>query len=95
MESDKVYLTSLPNIAQCSLTILWRLLSVKKIVLRFIFQSTMMNQSIAAGAIQEIVLEQVLAGADITVEIVGTAVVRPAIPHQVVVDSGEGEAVGL
>ena len=62
------------------------------VILGLILKATMVIQSSRSRSIHDVVLKQVLAGGDIAVEVVGTAVVGPAIGHEVVVESDVGIA---
>ena len=42
----------------------------------------MVEESPGAGAVEDVLLEEVLPGRDVAVEELGTAVVRPAVPGQ-------------
>ena len=52
----------------------------------------MVDDGCVGRSVQDVVLEQILAGGHVTVEEVGAAVVRLAVGHQVVVDTDEGKA---
>ena len=65
------------------------------VVLGLILQSTVMVQGPRSRTVHDVVLKQVLAGGDIAVEIVGTAVEGPAVGDQVIVEPDVGIAVLL
>ena len=92
LKFSTVGLTCSPQILQRILTIGWSSYPVDIIILGLILKATMVIQSSRSRSIHDVVLKQVLAGGDIAVEVVGTAVVGPAIGHEVVVESDVGIA---
>ena len=92
LKFSTVGLTCSPQILQWILTIGWRSYPVDIVILGLILKATMVIQSSRSRSIHDVVLKQVLAGGDIAVEVVGTAVVGPAIGHEIVVESDVGIA---
>ena len=80
LELPRVLLTAGPEVTERFLTIGRPGLPVDDVVLRLVLQATVMKESLRAGAVQDVVLEQSLAGGDVAVEEVTTAVVRHCIP---------------
>ena len=80
LELPRVFLTAGPEVTERFLTIGRPGLPVDDVVLRLVLQATVMKESLRAGAVQDVVLEECLPGGDVAVEKVSTAVVWHCIP---------------
>ena len=80
LELPRVLLTAGPEVTERFLTIGRPGLPVDDVVLRLVLQATVMKESLRAGAVQDVVLEECLPGGDVAVEKVSTAVVWHCIP---------------
>ena len=103
LELATVCLTGAPDVAHWVLAVSRGRHPVDDVVLGLVLQAAVMVESLRPGAVQDVVLEQVLvdsdngsdtirsedylAGRDVTVEELRAAVVGPAIPQQVVIHS--------
>ena len=89
LEFPSIFLTARPEVAQRFLSIGWPGLPMDDVILGLVLQATVMVESLGAGAVHDVVLEQSLAGGDVTVEKVTTAVVWYCIPSVFRFQTGE------
>ena len=80
LELPSVFLAASPEVTQRFLPIGRPGLPVDDVVLGLVLQPAVMVESLGARAVQDVVLEQSLAGGDVAVEEITTAVVRHCIP---------------
>ena len=82
LELPTVGLTGAPDVADGVLAVVRSRHPVDDVVLGLVLQAAVVEESPGGGAVEDVLLEEVLAGGHVAVQELGTAVVRPAVPAE-------------